>query len=133
MYELNNDFIGWLKIENTNINYPIMQTDSNRKDYYLKRNFYKEYSQLGTPYIAEFCDVLKSDNLIIYGHHISNYQMFGEEMQDAIGKEVKRLIDTAYNDAQEILRQNVETLHAIAKVLITKEKINEEEFNKFFA
>ena len=49
-----------------------------------------------------------------------NYQMFGEEMQDAIGKEVKRLIDTAYNDAQEILRQNVETLHAIAKVLITK-------------
>ena len=57
-----------------------------------------------------------------------NYQM-----QDAIGKEVKRLIDTAYNDAQEILRQNVETLHAIAKVLITKEKINEEEFNKFFA
>ena len=78
LYELNNDFIGWLKIENTNINYPIMQTDSNRKDYYLKRNFYKEYSQLGTPYIAEFCDVLKSDNLIIYGHHISNYQMFGE-------------------------------------------------------
>ena len=62
-----------------------------------------------------------------------NYQMFGEEMQDAIGKEDKRLIDTAYNDAQEILRQNVETLHAIAKVLITKEKINEEEFNKFFA
>ena len=62
-----------------------------------------------------------------------NYQMFGEEMQDAIGKEVKRLIDTAYNDAQEILRQNVETLHTIAKVLITKEKINEEEFNKFFA
>ena len=62
-----------------------------------------------------------------------NYQMFGEEMQDAIGKEVKRLIDTAYNDAQEILRQNVETLHAIAKVLNTKEKINEEEFNKFFA
>ena len=54
-------------------------------------------------------------------------------MQDAIGKEVKILIDTAYNDAQEILRQNVETLHAIAKVLITKEKINEEEFNKFFA
>ena len=62
-----------------------------------------------------------------------NYQMFGEEMQDAIGKEVKRLIDTAYKDAQEILRQNIETLHAIAKVLITKEKINEEEFNKFFA
>ena len=61
-----------------------------------------------------------------------NYQMFGDDMQDAIGKEVKRLIDTAYRDAQEILRQNVDKLHAIASVLISKEKINEEEFNQFF-
>lgn len=61
-----------------------------------------------------------------------NYQMFGDDMQDAIGKEVKRLIDTAYRDAQEILRQNVDKLHTIASVLISKEKINEEEFNQFF-
>lgn len=60
------------------------------------------------------------------------YQMFGDDMQDAIGKEVKRLIDIAYQNAQEILKQNIETLHAIAKELIAKEKINEEEFNKFF-
>lgn len=60
------------------------------------------------------------------------YQMFGDDMQDAIGKEVKKLIDIAYRDAQEILKQNVETLHAIAKELILKEKINEQEFNKFF-
>ena len=61
-----------------------------------------------------------------------DYQMFGDNMQDEIGKEVKRLIDTAYNDAQTILKQNVEKLHAIAEELITKEKINEQEFNKFF-
>ncbi len=60
------------------------------------------------------------------------YQMFGDDMQDAIGKEVKRIIDIAYKNAQEILKQNVETLHAIAAELIKKEKINEEEFNKFF-
>ena len=60
------------------------------------------------------------------------YQMFGDDMQDAIGKEVKKLIDIAYTNAQEILKQNVETLHAIAAELIAKEKINEEEFNKFF-
>ena len=51
LYELNNDFIGWLKIENTNISYPVMQTDKNKKDYYLRKNFYKQYSQLGTPYM----------------------------------------------------------------------------------
>ena len=60
------------------------------------------------------------------------YQMFGDDMQDAIGKEVKKLIDTAYQNAQEILKQNIEVLHAIATELIAKEKINEEEFNKFF-
>ena len=60
------------------------------------------------------------------------YQMFGDNMQDAIGKEVKKLIDTAYRNAQEILKQNIETLHAIAKELMIKEKINEYEFKKFF-
>ena len=60
------------------------------------------------------------------------YQMFGDDMQDAIGKEVKRLIDNAYMAAQEILKQNINTLHAIATELIAKEKINEQEFNKFF-
>lgn len=78
LYDMNNDFVGWLKIEDTNISYPVMQTESNRKDYYLRKNFYKQYSIIGTPYIAEYCNVRKSDNLIIYGHHISNYQMFGE-------------------------------------------------------
>ena len=78
LYELNNDFIGWLKINDTNISYPVIQTDNDRKDYYLRKNFYKEYSQLGTPYIAEYCNVQTSDNVIIYGHHITNYQMFGE-------------------------------------------------------
>ena len=78
LYELNNDFVGWIKIEDTNISYPVMQTDNDRKDYYLRKNFYKEYSQLGTPYIAEYCNVQTSDNVIIYGHHITNYQMFGE-------------------------------------------------------
>lgn len=78
IYELNNDFVGWLKIENTNISYPVMQTDNNRKDYYLRRNFYKQNSQLGTPYIAEYCNIFTSDNVIIYGHNIRNNKMFGE-------------------------------------------------------
>lgn len=78
LHEENNDFIGWLQIENTNISYPVMQTEQERKDYYLKRNFYKQYSSLGTPYIAEYCNIIKSDNVIIYGHHITNNKMFGE-------------------------------------------------------
>ena len=77
LYNINNDLIGWLKIENTSIDYPVMQT-KNRPNYYLRRNFYKEYSIMGTPYIAEQCDLNKSDNLIVYGHHINGNKMFGE-------------------------------------------------------
>ena len=77
LYNQNNDFVGWIHIEDTNINYPVMQS-KDRENYYLKRNFYKEYSSIGTPYIAENCDINTSDNLIIYGHHIKNNTMFGQ-------------------------------------------------------
>ena len=76
LYQINNNFVGWLNIENTTINYPVMQTKNN-PNYYLKRNFYKKYSSYGTPYISEQCDVKISDNLIIYGHHMKNKAMFG--------------------------------------------------------
>ena len=77
LYRENKDIVGWLQIEDTNVNYPVVQ----RKDdasYYLRRNFYKEYSVWGTPFLAENCNINKSDNLIIYGHHIKGYKMFGE-------------------------------------------------------
>ncbi|MNT47320.1 ATP-dependent zinc metalloprotease FtsH [compost metagenome] len=60
------------------------------------------------------------------------YQLFGDSMEDNIGKEVKLLIDKAYLSAQQILTQNMDKLHEIAQVLLEKEKINEREFKKFF-
>lgn len=77
LYKINNDIAGWIKIDNTNINYPVMQTKES-PNYYLRRNFYKQYSILGTPYIAENCNIETSDNLIIYGHHINENKIFGE-------------------------------------------------------
>lgn len=72
----NADMVGWIKIDGTNINYPVMQTPDN-PNYYLKHNFYKEYSDLGVPYVQENCNLATSDNLIIYGHHIRGQKMFG--------------------------------------------------------
>ena len=77
LYNINNDIVGWIKIDNTNISYPVMQTKEN-PNYYLRKNFYKKYSLWGTPFLAENCDIKSSDNLIIYGHHINNSKMFGE-------------------------------------------------------
>ena len=76
LYEENPDTIGWLRIEGTTINYPVMQTPD-RPDYYLKRNFQKMQNSHGCLYVRESCDVfLPSDNVTIYGHHMKNGTMF---------------------------------------------------------
>ena len=59
-------------------------------------------------------------------------QMFGENIGDKIGEEVKTLIDTAYNDAITLLKEHRDKLDKIAETLLQKEKINEQEFNKIF-
>ncbi|MBR6505025.1 MAG: ATP-dependent zinc metalloprotease FtsH [Clostridia bacterium] len=59
-------------------------------------------------------------------------QIFGKDIEDEIGKEIKSLIDTAYLKAQAILRQNMNILHAVAQTLLEKETISEKEFNRFF-
>lgn len=76
LYAQNSDFIGWLRIDGTGIDYPIMQSKDD-PDFYLKHNFSKEYSRFGIPYMQENCS-LSSDNIIIYGHNIKSKSMFNE-------------------------------------------------------
>ena len=76
LFTENSDMVGWIFIEGTGINYPVMQTKDS-PNYYLKRNFKKAYSDLGVPYVQENCDLATSDNIIIYGHHIKGGKMFG--------------------------------------------------------
>ena len=59
-------------------------------------------------------------------------QLFGESMENAIGKEVKTLIDNAYAKAQKILVQHIDKLHELATLLIEKEVISAEEFEQLF-
>lgn len=77
VYEQNNDFVGWLCIEGTNINYPVMQTPE-EPNYYLKRAFDRSYSDYGVPYVQENCALGISDNIVIYGHNMSNGSMFAD-------------------------------------------------------
>ena len=58
--------------------------------------------------------------------------MFGENIETAIGAEVKKLIDTAYVQAQELILANMDKLHAVAQRLLEKEIISAEEFETFF-
>lgn len=74
-HEKNSDFVGWIRIDGTNINYPVMQTPDN-PDYYLKHSFEHEYSDYGVPYLDEACVLGESNNYVIYGHHMKNGSMF---------------------------------------------------------
>ena len=59
-------------------------------------------------------------------------EMFGADIGDKIGKEIKQMLDAAYNDAQSILKEHYDKLDAIAQRLLVTEKINAEEFKEFF-
>ena len=76
LYAENSDLVGWMVIDGTPINYPVMQTPD-RPDYYLKRNFEQQQNEHGCLYVRESCDVFApSDNVTIYGHHMKDGSMF---------------------------------------------------------
>ena len=77
-YEMNNDMVGWITVPGTKVDYPVMQTPNN-KDYYLKRDFYHNWSDWGAIYAREACDINKpSDNIVLYGHHMADGSMFAQ-------------------------------------------------------
>lgn len=73
---INSDVVGWIKIDGTKVNYPIMQSN-NDNNYYLHRNIYKEYSSIGSIFTPNICNLKTDDNIILYGHHIKDGSMFG--------------------------------------------------------
>lgn len=78
LYEQNSDMVGWVYIEDTNINYPVVQSKDD-PDFYLKHDFNKKKSDYGCPYVQANCDVNEpSDNIMLYGHHMRNGTMFAD-------------------------------------------------------
>ena len=73
----NDDFVGWIRIPETRIDYPVVQTPDS-PNYYLRRGFDKKYSYYGVPYAAEICVIGDCDNTIIYGHNMTNGSMFSD-------------------------------------------------------
>lgn len=81
LYEMNSDLVGWITIENTVIDYPVMQRQDER-DYYLYRDFYGEENVHGCIYVREQCDVFApSDNVVIYGHRMKDGSMFRQLLE----------------------------------------------------
>ncbi|MCH5282009.1 MAG: class B sortase [Lachnospiraceae bacterium] len=75
LYDENPDLAGWITIEGTKIDYPVMQSEDD--EYYLHRNFYGTRDGYGCLFVRSRADLDKGTNFIIYGHNMRDGSMFG--------------------------------------------------------
>lgn len=81
LYQMNPDFIGWITIEDTKVDYPVMQ-NMDENEYYIHRNFNKTYDGSGLPFLDYRCDIQEpTANLLIYGHNMKAGTMFAQIMK----------------------------------------------------
>ena len=72
LLQINSDIKGWIKIENTPIDYPVLYSD-----FYLYHNYKKEYSKYGSIFIDSICNIdTNPKNILLHGHHMNNGSMF---------------------------------------------------------
>lgn len=82
LQEENSDIVGWLEIEGTSINYPVLQGTDN--EYYMTHNYKKQKSKNGSIFLTKDYDwSIPSSNLLIYGHNLNNGMMFQELLKYA--------------------------------------------------
>lgn len=105
LYKQNQDLAGWLSVEGTVINYPVMQTGKKNPDFYLHNDFDKKESDHGTLFVDARNDIVNRDtNLIIYGHNMRDGTMFGglKSFMDKnyFEKHQELVFDTIYEKAK---------------------------------
>lgn len=77
LVEQNQDMVGWLNIEGTIIDYPVLQSKDN-PDYYLDHGFDGNYLYEGSLFMDSKSDLDESANYLIYGHNMKNGAKFGQ-------------------------------------------------------
>lgn len=141
LYEQNSDIVGWLSIEGTKINYPVMQSEDD-DEYYLHRSFQKEEDKYGSLYVRQRADVFTpGTNFVIYGHNMRDGSMFGELdrfTEESFFKEHPLIsFDTLYEERtyeivsvflSQVYRQDQE----VFKYYQFYQADTEEEFNCFY-
>ncbi|MCB2294959.1 class B sortase [Clostridium algoriphilum] len=110
---INFDYKLWIKIPNTNIDYPVVQGSDN--EFYLHNNFYKEKSISGSIFV-DYRNNLKGDkNTILYGHHMKDGTMFNQ-----INKFKK--VDNFNNGVIKIIKNNKEYDYVVFSVFVLDER-----------
>lgn len=115
----NTDCIGWIFLDGTNINYPVMHTPDNPQKY-LRLSFEKKYSQSGVPFLDGRCS-LQDGNLIIYGHNMKNGTMFSD---------LKKYLDTDFREAHQMIEfQTADGVFLFEITDVIRTNISDERYN----
>lgn len=72
--DINDEYVFWVNVENTNIDYPVVQTSDNQ--FYLKKDFNKNKSSSGTIFMDTLNNFMTDKNIVLYGHNMRNKTMF---------------------------------------------------------
>lgn len=112
LFEQNEDCIGWLYIEGTTVNYPVMHTPGEPQKY-LRKNFDKEYSAAGVPFL-DGRSSMDAGNLIIYGHNRKDGSMFAD---------LKKYLDAEFRKEHPVIE--LETAESIRVYQVTEVRITD--------
>lgn len=139
LYNSNKNLIGWIKIDDTIIDYPVMQCNDNT--YYLEHNFDQQEDRAGALFLDCGCDVVRgNDNYIIYGHHMTSGKMFASlpkyESESYYQDHPYIRFDTIYEEAV------YQVMYAFRSKVYTEDQVvfkyyqfidaySEEEFNSY--
>ena len=77
LHKANPDCYGWIQVKGTRINYPVMWTPK-EPEFYIRRNFKKQPTIAGVPFMDANSKLGVTKNYMIYGHHIKAGTMFGD-------------------------------------------------------
>ena len=128
--QINSEVVGWITIENTNINYPITQAKDN--DYYLKRDINKNYSSCGNIFLD--CDT-KADfteqNSVIYGHNLKSGGMFANLRKILDGDLGNEVYVKIYTPEKEFTYQVIAAYVAEPTKEIIKKNFTEKEKEQY--
>ena len=118
--EQNGDCVGWLYIEGTAVDYPVMHTP-NQPQKYLRKNFHGEYSVSGVPFMDHRCS-LDSTDLIIYGHNMRNGTMFAD---------LKKYLDDDFLEGHRTIElETAEGLRYFTVIEVVKTDIYDERYDR---
>lgn len=123
LFEKNSECIGWIYIEGTNVNYPVMHTPDDPQKY-LRKNFDGEYSQSGVPFLDARC-IPDGGTAIIYGHNMKNGTQFSD---------LKKYLDADFRNSHltiELETENGIRFYTVVDVIRTD--IHDDIYNEIYS